>query len=87
MAAANIKTAKTPLLINIETYFLGRIIGLGHRKYIGYVPYAYNVCKSNMAAKMATENIKHYNNHNQTYKIAYMRNTCYTLYLHIIHET
>ena len=31
MADANLKTAITPLLINLETYFLGRIVGLAHK--------------------------------------------------------
>ena len=62
MAAANITTVIIPLLIDLETYFLGRIVGLAHKKYIGYVPFAYHVCKSNMATNMAAANMKRYNN-------------------------
>ena len=67
MAAANIKTGIPPLLIHLGTYFLGRIVGIVTTESIRYVQFAYNVCKSNMAAKMAAENMEHYNIHNQMY--------------------
>ena len=66
IAAANIKTAITPLLIHLETYFLGRIVALATKEWIRYVTFACNVCKSNMDAKIAGKTCKQrYNNHNE----------------------
>ena len=55
MATASITTAITALSIHVGTYFLGGIVGLATEEWIRYVVFAYNVCKSNISAKMAAK--------------------------------